>query len=81
MELDAAADAASIVAVLIAKTLDASLILFESTFPSPIAHRSRLLLPTKLLKLPPSHTAPNTTRGLTLVFHGGGTLWGWFKRP
>jgi len=40
---------------------------------------SRLLLPTtptKLLELSPSHTAPNTTRGPPLIFHGGGALWG-----
>ena len=51
-----------------------------STFLSP-SSSSRPLLPTTQIKLlnPPSHTAPNRTRGPPLIFHGGSALWGGLK--
>jgi hypothetical protein len=79
VELDAAADVASIAAVLIAKRLDASLILFGSTFHSPLRH-----LTDHTDGTPQNHPEPYSAKyeaRPSLIFHGGGALWGAFKRP
>jgi hypothetical protein len=59
VELDAAADAASIAAVLIVKTLDASLILFGSILPSSLVHPAYSYQPHRgiLQTLPEPHSA------------------------